>query len=378
MRRRGRCVGERGVGVAPAAGAQRDPDDGDHGESDEDDDDRHASASRNTSDRRRRANTNSVTRPRPWPPAARHRCRPRRRARAAPRRRRPRRSSTPARPRAHDAVAVALARAPPGAVGRSSARSSTRPATTRRPWSMMATDSHRSSTWSSWWLENRTQHPARACSTSTWPMASIPLGSSPASGSSRTSSSGPCRRAAASCTRCWFPCESSSTLSSARSAMPRRSSHPWPAWRASAGCHAVQPSEVLELLADLHGGVQAALLGHVPEAAPLGLPTGSPFQRTVAAVEVGEAEHGPHGGRLAGAVRTEESHHLPARHGEGQIVECGERAETPAQPFELEEAGHRRTLSLGDALRGAGFRAPPRGSRRPSSSASTPACPLPR
>jgi len=41
---------------------------------------------------------------------------------------------------------------------------------------MIVTASQRSSTWSSWWLENRTQHPARACSTSTSPMASIPAG----------------------------------------------------------------------------------------------------------------------------------------------------------------------------------------------------------
>ena len=39
------------------------------------------------------------------------------------------------------------------------ASSSTVPLATSRPWSMMATDSHRSSTWSSWWLENSTQRP---------------------------------------------------------------------------------------------------------------------------------------------------------------------------------------------------------------------------
>ena len=114
---------------------------------------------------------------------------------------------------------------------------------------MMATDSQRSSTWSSWWLEKRTQHPDRACSTSTRPMASIPLGSRPASGSSRTSRSGPCRRAAASCTRCWLPWESSSTLAArgrrcrGARAIPRRRGgrRPVPCRGAGRGIRAARP-----------------------------------------------------------------------------------------------------------------------------------------
>ena len=58
-----------------------------------------------------------------------------------------------------------------------------------------------------------------------WPMASMPNGSSQTSGSSSTKGFGSCTRAAASCTRCWLPWESVSTLFVARSAISRRLSH---------------------------------------------------------------------------------------------------------------------------------------------------------
>ncbi len=97
-----------------------------------------------------------------------------------------------------------------------------------------------------------------------------PSGRDPARGSSRTSSSGSWTSAAASWTRCWFPWESASTLLLGRSAISSRSSQP----RARLGrgaAQAVQPSQVLDLLADQHAGVQAPLLGHVAEPAALGL-----------------------------------------------------------------------------------------------------------
>ena len=123
---------------------------------DEDDgDDRgaHASASRKTSDRRRRCEGELGHAPgRRRRRAGRSSCRRRGRARAGPRRPRTSDTVTPgsaARPRG---VAVTLdAHDEPS--GPLVARSSTRPAATSRPWSMIVTDSQRSSTWSSWWLE---------------------------------------------------------------------------------------------------------------------------------------------------------------------------------------------------------------------------------
>ena len=105
-------------------------------------------------------------------------------------------------------------------------------------------------------------------------MASIPVGSSPARGSSRINTSGACNKAAASCTRCWFPCDKASTLASRRSARaeplhPARHGGP-----GVAGTHAVQPAQVLELLVDVHARIEPPFLGHVAEAASLRLADG--------------------------------------------------------------------------------------------------------
>ena len=306
---------------------------------DQDEDEPHPTASRNTSDSRRRSNENSVTRP------ARH-----------------------GRPQDDVAVDVVVEHEPDRAGGhlrdrhawepraqsavrspstRTTSRrapllasSSTVPDTTRRPWSMIITCSHRSSTRSSWWLEKSTQHPARAWSTRTWPMASMPVGSSPDSGSSRTSSSGSCTSAAASWTRCWFPCESASTLLVDRSAMSRRSSQVCVADAASCGTQPVQPAEILDLLTDQHAGIEASLLGHVAEAPPLRATDRRAVPSDDAGVEIGQAEDGAHGRRLAGAVGPEEAHDLTARHREGEVVERDQRPEGAPQPFELQQASH--------------------------------------
>ena len=87
-------------------------------------------------------------------------------------------------------------------------------------------------------------------------------------GSSSTSSSGSWTSAVASWTRCWLPCERSSSLDFARSASPNRSSHALARAVASSPRQAVVLAEVGELLADAHPRVEAALLGHVPEPQP--------------------------------------------------------------------------------------------------------------
>ena len=104
----------------------------------------------------------------------------------------------------------------------------------------------------------------------------------------------------------------------------------------------MQPSEVLDLLADQHVRVQAAFLRHVAEAPALRLPDlGAPFHLTVAGVEVDQAEDGAHRGRLAGAVRPEEADHLAGGNREGEMVERDDLAVSTGQPVELQQATRR-------------------------------------
>ncbi len=74
---------------------------------------------------------------------------------------------------------------------------------------------------------------------------------------------------------------------------------------------AVQSTQILNLLADEHGRVEAPLLGHVAEPAPIGLAYGPTVPADFARVEIGQSEDRPHGGRLAGAVGTEKSDDMP-------------------------------------------------------------------
>ena len=143
-------------------------------------------------------------------------------------------------------------------------------------------------------------------------MASMPEGSNPAKGSSRTSSSGPWTRAAASCTRCWLPCDSASTLLPARSVTPRRSNQVRRGPGGVGGGHPVQSPEVLELLAHEHARIEAPFLGHVAEATALGLAHRRALPADVSGVEIGESEDGPHGGRLPRPVGTQEADDFPA------------------------------------------------------------------
>ena len=100
----------------------------------------------------------------------------------------------------------------------------TSPCSTTRPWLMSVIVSQRSSTRSSWWLENRRLRPARTWSRMTSDRNSTATGSRPEKGSSSTSSGGSCTIAAASCTRWAMPPDRSWILSLARSARPSCSS----------------------------------------------------------------------------------------------------------------------------------------------------------
>ena len=186
--------------------------------------------------------------------------------------------------------------------------SSMAPAATIRPLAMITTSSHTSSTRSSWWLENTTPTPGRA------PARGRPRSSSRCrsgrgreNGSSRTSSSGSWASATASWTRCWLPCDSSSSFDFARSPRPIRSSQRVAAASASRPLQPVLLGEVGELLADPHPRVQAALLGHVAEAQARVAVDRRALPADLAAVRAGQPEDAAHRRRLAGAVRPEEA-----------------------------------------------------------------------
>ena len=74
----------------------------------------------------------------------------------------------------------------------------------------------------------------------------------------------------------------------------------------------MQASEVHELLAHPHTGIEATLLGHVAEPQPLGDADRPPVPEHLAGIRRDEPEDGAHRGRLAGAVRPEEPEHAPA------------------------------------------------------------------
>ena len=145
-------------------------------------------------------------------------------------------------------------------------------------------------------------HPGR--SPRGWPRRA---GRGPENGSSSTSTSGSCTRAAASWTRCWLPSESFSTGSPARSARPEPLEQ---LVRAPAGLALLdpgQPGEVDELVAHPHVGVEAPLLRHVAEAAALLDPELAAVVAHRPAVGRDDPEDDPHGGGLPRPVRPEQA-----------------------------------------------------------------------
>ena len=178
--------------------------------------------------------------------------------------------------------------------------------------------------------------PAAAWSRSTPLMMSTATGSRPENGSSRIRISGSWTRAAASCTRCWLPRLSLMTSS------PRRCGDPQslgPRLHRPVGCgrvHPVQPGQVDQLLADLHAGIQPALLGHVADpAAHVGVDRASvPADRTVVGLQ--HTQDDPHGRRLPRSVRADEAEDLACADVERQIGERTDRAIGLVETVELQ------------------------------------------
>ena len=179
---------------------------------------------------------------------------------------------------------------------------------------------------------------------------SMPIGSSPENGSSRTSTSGEWTSAAASCTRCWLPSDSFEILSVARSARPSRSSHSVAALASLLLRQPVQAAQVDEVIDRRHVRVQTALLGEVAE--PSAVRRRDVRDRSIARVpRSGEqhTHHDAHRRRLPGAVRAEQTEDLAGRDRDGQLVERDDVPVALRQPVELE---HLSSSSTPDAASG--------------------------
>ena len=94
--------------------------------------------------------------------------------------------------------------------------------------------------------------------------------------------------------------------------------------------------EVLDLLLDLHRGVEPAFFWHVAEATAYGEVDRRASPQHAAAVEIGESEDRSHRGRLAGAIRAEEAGHLSGLDGEAQPIQRLSRTEAAPEVTELE------------------------------------------
>ena len=105
--------------------------------------------------------------------------------------------------------------------------------------------------------------------------------------------------------------------------------------------HPGEAREVDELVAHPHVGVEAALLRHVAEAPARLDVQGAAVVAHRPRVGGDHPEDDAHRGRLAGAVRAQEAHHLPGWHGDGEPVE-GDPVSVPlGQLHELQHRGDR-------------------------------------
>ncbi len=111
--------------------------------------------------------------------------------------------------------------------------------------------------------------------------------------------------------------------------------------------HAPQLAEPHELVEHLHRRVEAALLGQVTESAARCEVDRATVPADLAGVERGQAEDGPHGGRLAGTVRAEESGDGPRLHVERHAIERSDGAIGAHEALDLQHAEPRyRTVLL--------------------------------
>ena len=169
--------------------------------------------------------------------------------------------------------------------------------------------------------------PGRASSRNASRSSATLTGSRPVNGSSISRTGGSWRIAAMSWIFCWLPLDSSSARRSAELGDPEAGQ---PVERLATGAirrDAVERCEIGELVDDDHPRVEAALLGQVAPRPRGRTRLSVPFQVTVSAIGLEDAEDDPHRRRLARAVRAEEAEHLAARDLEREAVERDGRAE---------------------------------------------------
>ncbi len=105
------------------------------------------------------------------------------------------------------------------------------------------------------------------------------------------------------------------------------------------GRHAVELTEVDELIQHLHPRIEPALLGHVAETVSCRFPHRRAVPGHPPGIERHEAEHRAHGGGLPGPVRTEESQDPARPHSKAAAVQ-GHHITVPLrQVLELEHPG---------------------------------------
>ena len=201
----------------------------------------------------------------------------------------------------HDGSTATSTRRYRSGLSRFSVRTS--PWSTTTPRSINVIVSQRSSTRSSWWLENSTLRPSATWSSTTCDRNSTAPGSSPANGSSSTIRSGPCTIAAASCTRWAIPPDRSRIVSRARSSRPSRASRSCARSLRHLLVESVQPCDPHEVVGDTHVAVEPPLLGHVPPRPPVPGGGTSTFPLDRAGIRIEHAEDDPHQRGLAGTVR---------------------------------------------------------------------------
>ncbi len=169
-------------------------------------------------------------------------------------------------------------------------------------------------------------------------------GSSPANGSSSTSTSGSCTSAAASCTRWAIPPDRSLTTSPPLSGEIEPFEECRGADRCGSTVDAVQPRQPDQLIVDAHVEIQPALLRHVSPRSSVGVRGRAATPIHLAGVRFDDAEENAHQCRLPCTIGTQEPHDPTGRHDQVDRVEHSSLAERMADAVEGQHVGHRFSL----------------------------------
>ena len=188
---------------------------------------------------------------------------------------------------------------------------------------MMPTRSQSSCTSVIRWLESRTVQPAAPSRRTSRRMSAMPAGSRPLVGSSRTTSRGSFSSAAATPRRCFMPSEYVAYLSRGPAGQFDLVQHDGDPVVADPGVPGHHP----QVVASAQVRVERRSLDQRPDAGQVaGLPGGAAEQPHLTGRRPDESQQHAQGGRLAGAVGSEESIDLARADLEVQGVDGGQRA----------------------------------------------------